>query len=163
MLNFEDVQKHYIEHRKRHVKVMAFLCGSGAAAGEDIVQTAYERALKYLNNCRDGEFPMWFSQILLNSLRDWKRVEKGYSDFEHEEDDDDREGEDLVCQNVAIMTMKEILEEVRATEGAKNEVLTLHFEHNHSAKDISRITEYSYAQCHKTINRFQHYLRTKYV
>lgn len=106
---------------------------------------------------------MWFSTILMNAFKDWKRAESAYSDYAHDDEDDERDSSELVCQNVAIYTMKEIMEEVYQSQGAKCEVLTLHYEHGHNATDIARITEHSYAQCHKIINRFQHYLRTKYV
>lgn len=153
------ITDHYLENRSRLVKKMAWRTGS-TAAGEDIVQTAYERALKYIDACENDDFPKWFSTIINNSFKDWLREESGYS---HSDDDDEEVRDyDLHCPHYPTSLMKEVYELIDTKSEVQIEVLKLFFRNEYTAKDISSITEYSYSRCHQIIQRFRNELKDLY-
>ena len=152
------IENHYLKNRGKLVKRMYFRTGSNAAA-EDIVQTAYERAIRYSHTMKGDSFDKWFSIIIRNSLHEYYDAERGYS---HWEDDDEETTDDTSCPHYPARVMAEILEMIEKRSIDQREILTFYFEQEYTAKDISQITEYSYAQVHKTISRFRAELKNLY-
>ena len=151
------IEEHYRRQRQILVKLFTFKAGSPEAA-EDIIQESYLRAIKYQGSCKPGEFPKWISKILYNTLRDYKREEAGRSAVEFEEDD----SEGTQCYSYSDQVMREIYKLIEAKPEVQREVLEMHLKHGYSAIDISRITPYSYANCHKILQRFREEMKTMY-
>jgi RNA polymerase sigma factor (sigma-70 family) len=144
------IENHYKVNFQKILKRMAWRTGNLHQA-EDIVQESYYRALKYFNSCREGEFDKWLSMILSNTLKDSKREEMGVV---HVDIDEEEEGQ-LICSLIPSQTMREIYELIDTKSESQIEILNLHLKHSYTPVDISYITEYSYAQVHKTIQRFR--------
>lgn len=151
-----DIETHYRNNFNRLVKKMSFRAGS-PAAGEDIVQTAYERAIRYKDSCID--FPKWFSMLLNNALRDFKREENGYTPI-HE--DEEEKAVDVSCPHLPAYLVKEIDELIQTKSVVQIEVLNLFFRHEYTARDIAATTEHSYSSARQIVQRFRNELKELY-
>ena len=155
--NIPLIETYYVEHRQRLVKRLTFRSGTVEDA-EDIVQESFARALKYCHRVEIGDIHRWFSLITTNALRDHMRASTGLA-----YGDDENPVEEIVdCTGYPDRIMYEIKEIVNTKSEHQQEILTLHIFDEYTAKDISEITTYSYAQVHKTISRFREELRTLY-
>lgn len=150
------ITKHFHETRPRIIKRLTFQAGTVEAA-EDIVQEAYYRALKYFNSYDGRAFDNWFSRIVYACLIDYKNAEKGLVY------DEEPEEELIDCPAYPSYLMKEIYELIDTKSEVQIAVLSMHFKHGYSAKDVAMVTEWSYAQCHKIISRFREELRQLYA
>lgn len=151
------IEQHYLDNRQRLVKKLTFRAGT-PEAGEDIVQTAYERAIRYRRSCDPERFNQWFAMLLNNALRDYKNEERGYTQLE----DGEEESDDTGCPHYPEHILREILELIDTKSEVQIEVLTLFFRQGYSAIDISRLTEHSYAKSHQIIQRFRNELKDLY-
>jgi RNA polymerase sigma factor (sigma-70 family) len=151
------IEEHYKKNFNRLVKKWSFRAGT-VQGGEDVVQSAYERAIRYRQSCDQERFDQWFSMLLLNALRDYKNEEKGYSPIE----ETDQEEETVDCTSYPNHLIKEIYELINRKSPVQTEVLMMHFKHGYSAIDISKQTNYSYAKCHQIIQRFRNELKELY-
>lgn len=151
------IEQHYVDNFKRLCKKMGFRAGD-QWSGEDIVQTAYERAIRYRNSCDEYRFGQWFNMLLNNSLRDYKNSEKGYTSL----DDTEEEATTVDCPHYPDHIVREIYDLIDTKSEVQMEVLNLHFKQGYSAIDITRITSYSYAQAHQIIQRFRNELKDLY-
>lgn len=155
-MHFLQIEEHYRLNFQKLVKKMRFRTGS-EQAGEDVVQTAYERALMYCQNCEPHRFGQWFSKILHNSFIDYMNAERGYAPV-----DADAEEEMIDCTSYPSHITREIYELIATKSEVQIEVLTLHLKHGYSAMDIHRQTDYTYAKCHHIIQRFKEELMELY-
>lgn len=155
-MEIPDITKHYVKNFARFVKKMKFRAGT-LEAGEDVVQTAYERALRYHKGCDPTRFDQWFSMLLNNSLRDYKNSEKGYTHM----DEDENEGT-IECSSYPNHVMREIYELIDTKSEIQIEVLMLHLKQGYSAIDISKQIDCSYAKAHQIIQRFKNELKELY-
>lgn len=153
----ELIEQHYRDNLQKLTKRMTFRSGSDQDA-QDIVQEAYYRALKYIGSFNGESFDRWFSRILNNCLREFKNNEKGFAGVSFEEEEVDG----TPCTYYDERVMSEIHDLIATKSLVQMEVLTLHLKQGYTAKDVSEITEYSYANCHKIINRFQQELKELY-
>lgn len=151
------IEKHYRENRQRLVKRMSFRAGS-VEDGEDVIQEAYLRALKYHKSFNGDNFERWFNTILLNTLREHKNAMKGYVVAEY----DENEEEIAPCYLVPRRIMGEVFRTIKERPPVQQEILMLFFEQEYTARDISRILPYSYSQIHQTIQRFRNELKEVY-
>jgi RNA polymerase sigma factor (sigma-70 family) len=151
------IEQHYLDNRQRLVKKLTFRAGT-PEAGEDIVQTAYERAIRYRRSCDPERFNQWFAMLLNNALRDYKNEERGYTPLE----DGEEEPDDTGCPHYPEHILREILELIDTKSEVQIEVLTLFFKQGYSAIDISRLTDHSYAKSHQIIQRFRNELKDLY-
>jgi len=156
-MKVSSIQEHYEKNRQRLVKRMSFRAGS-PENGEDIVQEAYARALKYRLSYNGDMFDKWFSTILSNCLRDFKNAEMGHSAEMFDEGD----AEGTQCPSYPNHVMREVFELIDTKSLVQQEVLNLHFKQDYSAMDISKITDHSYANCHQVIHRFRQELKELY-
>lgn len=154
---FPLIETYYRENYNRIVKRLKFRSGSLEDA-EDIAQEAFTRALKYGPKAEIIDFNRWFSLILTNALRDHMNASGGYVYA----DDEVMEEGSIDCSGYSSRVMREIYELIDTKSTNQIEILTLHIFDEFSAKDISEITEFSYAQVHKTISRFREELRQLY-
>lgn len=135
---------------------MGFRTGS-LWAGEDVVQAAYERAIRYHRQFSKEEFAKWFSIVLNNALRDYLAEERGY--VPHTGDEEDPEPG---CPHYPKQIVKEIYTRIKRKPPEQAEILMLYFKHKYSAKDIANITEHTYAKSYHIIERFRNELREVY-
>lgn len=150
------IEEHYRKNRFMLVKRMSFRAGDYA---EDVVQEAYARALKYFASYKE-EYALdaWMSRILNNCLKEQKNAEKGYSAVEFEEDHVDG----IPCNRFAESVVAEIYELISTKSVVAMEVLEYHFQQGYSAKEVSELTDYTYANCHQIIRRFRQELKELY-
>ena len=153
----QHIESYFREHYKKFVKKMYFRTGTEADA-EDVVQESFARALKYAPKARIEHFGKWFSLVLTNTLRDHMNASKGYSAVEEE----DVPEESVDCNGYPKRVMQEIRELVATKSAVQIEVLEMHLFEEYTAKEISEITPYSYAQVHQIILRFRNELKTLY-
>lgn len=151
------IEKHYQENFKKLVKRMSFRAGT-VQDGEDVVQEAYTRAIKYQTSFNGTDFNRWFSTILNNALREHKNNEKGYSQI----DSDETNEETVDCRFYPAKVMTEIMQMIDKRPEVQSEILKLYFQQEYTARDISLILPYSYAQIHQTIQRFRNELKEVY-
>lgn len=151
------IEEHYRNNYRKLVKRMTFRSGTEWDA-EDIVQEAYERALRYIKAYDGRNFDNWFNTILNNTLREHKNNEKGFAATSFEEDEMDG----TPCTHYVDRIVAEVEELINTKSVAQIEVLTLHFKQGYSAKDVSRITDYSHAASRQMILRFRNELKELY-
>ena len=154
------VEQHYRKNFNTLVKRLTKRAGTSWSA-EDVVQGAYERAIKYYRPLADEDFEKWFSIVISNSLRDFLAAERGYSpmfDEENVTEEAPYEG----CPHYPEEIMREVFDLILTKSEVQIEILSLHFKHELSATDISQITDYSYAKTHQIIQRFRNELRDLY-
>lgn len=156
-MELSTLEKHYEENFSKLVKKMSFRAGT-QWAGEDVVQMAYERAIRYRHSCDPERIGQWFNTILNNALRDYRNAENGYTSL----DDVTEEAETADCPHYPERIMREIYELIGTKSDVQREVLLMHFKQDFSAIDVSRMTSYSYAQCHQIIQRFRNELKEIY-
>lgn len=153
---YEEVEKFYVENRRKHIKKLTFKLGTEQAA-EDVTQEAYYRACRYYKSFSHQEpFGKWFSRILSNAAIDYINAEKNYDGGEIDEE------ESYACPAFTEQVRREIAELISTKSLVQIEVLTLYFVHEYSAKDVTAVTQYSYAQCHQIIQRFRQELKELY-
>jgi RNA polymerase sigma factor (sigma-70 family) len=151
------IENHFRENRQKLVKRMMFRSGSEEDA-EDIVQEAYCRALKYIHSYNGEHLDKWFNTVLNNALREYKNMQNGHSTDIFEEE----EAEGTACPHYSEHVMKEVYELIDTKSVIQQEVLNYYFKQEYSAVDISRITNYTYGQCHQIILRFRNELKELY-
>lgn len=72
----EELTELYTKEWDRFVKRISYRVG-GMANAEDVVQTAFLRAMEYAKSYEDGkDVDKWFNTILNNATRDFKRQER---------------------------------------------------------------------------------------
>ncbi len=150
------IEQHFIENRRKLIKKMGFRAGTPEDA-EDVVQEAYARAIKYQKSFDGTNLDRWFHTILNNVLREFKNTQKGYATVEYEEEEDQ-----AVEYIYPTRVMAEIYEMIDKRPVVQKEILTLFFTQEYSAKDISALLPYSYAQIHQVIQRFRNELKEIY-
>lgn len=154
-MNYKPIEEHYNAMRSTYIKRISRRAGTPEAA-EDVVQEAYARALKYSYSFIGGDLDKWMSTIIGNALRDYMNMERGHSGVDWSE-------EETAPEELAPAAMKrEVLELISTKKDDHREVLEMFYKQEHSAMDISQLTEHSYAKCHKIIQRFREELKELY-
>lgn len=144
------IEKNYLDNRNKLVKRMSFKTGS-VQAGEDVVQEAYLRAWQYRGSFTGIDFDRWFSTILKNCLYEHKNNEKGYSPVDYTEEDEKLYG----CQAEVWHQMRDIRSLIATKSKDHQEVLLLWLDNQYTPKQISEITNFTYAMCHQILLRFK--------
>lgn len=152
------IEKHYVAHHKRLMKRMGFRAGE-EWSGQDVVQTAYERALKYFRSFKGDDFDKWFNTILNNTLREYKNIQKGHTTNEYEDEGD---GEGTPCNLYPGRIVAQIYEHIATKSPVQIEILMLYFHQEYSPRDISLMTTYKYKMVHQIILRFRNELKEMY-
>jgi RNA polymerase sigma factor (sigma-70 family) len=151
------IESHYRENYKRILKRLVFRAG-GIHQAEDILQEAYSRAIQYFNSIRVEEFDKWFSIVVNNCYNHYMRDEIGLSYI----DEDDEPLGSIDCSMYGDQVRKEVYELIKTKSENQIEILMLHLKQGYSPIDISRITDHSYANIHKVIQRFKQEIKDLY-
>lgn len=145
------IEEHYKRSFNRLVKRLSFRAGSPQDA-EDIVQDAYERALKYIDAYDvEQDFEIWFGRIMFNCLKDHNKKSRGYTVVEFEEHHGG--GED--CRMLPKEALDQIWKRIDSKPAEFAEILRLHFKNGYSINDINKIVGGKYDATAQTIKRFR--------
>lgn len=151
----EFLGEHYKTNKSKLMNRYRFL-GPGA---EDVIHDSYERAIRYANSFNGEEFDKWFNTILRNSMRDYRRMELNRPE---EEDLDEFDHIGVICSGVSDRTWNEIVRQIERKPDNHKEVLLLYFTKGYSYKDIAAVTDNTYFNAYRIVERFMEELSQKY-
>jgi len=148
---FQKIEELYKAQAHTYIKRFERSAGSTAIA-EDVVHTAFERAMKYID-AYDGEQELerWFSLILRNSYRDFMKAERG----QPTELFDEFEIQGAECDGLIRRIWFEVNELIDNSNPVHKEILTLHYLQEYTVTDISRFTDHSLSNCAQVVSRFR--------
>jgi len=156
----KEIEQHYIDNYGKFVKILNHRAGSVQGA-EDVIQDAYERALRYKNSFNPDlqEFGGWFNGILNNALRDYKVVERRLG-MSVEYDEEREEGTPLLEweQN----TIDCVLADINKRKLLIRQVLFLYFFRQYKPRDIVQVLETSNAYVRTLVKEFKKEMKAKY-
>jgi len=156
----KEIEQHYIENYGKFVKILTNRAGSVQGA-EDVIQDAYERALRYKNSFNPNlqEFGGWFNGILNNALRCYKLNERCLG-MSVEYDEEREEGEPLLewQQN----TIDCVLAEVDKRKFVERQALYLYFFRQYKPRDIVQVLEITNAYVRTLVKKFKKEMKAKY-
>lgn len=154
------LEKFYRENRFRLVKIMSNRAGSVSNA-EDVVQDAFERALKYSNSFQPEKQKLgaWFNTILNNALRDFKVNERrmGMSvEYDERKDEGD----------FVLELEEDILESVKKDIAEKSyplsRALYLYFFCQYKPRDIVQVLPISNTYVRTGVKEFKQQMSSGY-
>jgi len=145
------ISKHYNDNRSDLVKRFWYL-GHGA---EDVVHDAYERVLRYKDSYLGEDFDRWFNTILYNAMRDYRKFILGRDD----DDIDEYSHVGAECKGIDSTLMHEVNKLIQTKNPKHQEVLKLFFELGYSYSDISKVTDNSYFNSYRIVERFKKELK----
>lgn len=152
------IETHYVNNYENLVKKYSRWTG-GTENAEDIVQTAYLRAVQY-SDTYDPNLPFdrWFKRILTNSARDFKSMQRGtYVEIDENEIDPEPD------INYIRSLWREIVEEIEKTSDPEHkEILSLYFIHGYPPRMIVRVVDMRYKGVNSVISRFKAFIKDKY-
>lgn len=152
------IEEHYKANYNKLITRLQHSAGSVHAA-EDIIHDAYERAIRYASSYSGDRFEGWFYTILRNALRDYKRQERGHIDS-FEMDEYNHIG--AYCLGYSNKVWEELGELISKKSPEHAEVLTLYFYQGYSYKDISKVTNNTYFNAYRIVERFKEELVKRY-
>lgn len=151
--NISDIENHWKTNYGKLVKKYTRPAGTVWDA-EDVVQTAYERALKYYGGSRIDNFDGWFVVILRNALIDHLNESRGITNEEF--DEFQFESVNTIDHHVLTQTITQMIEQ----EHENNQpILILHFLQGYGAREIYEFNKLTYPNTRKIIQRFRDKLR----
>lgn len=144
---YEMIEAHYTKNFKNLSKRYVRALGS-VHASEDVVQEAYERALRYWESFQETEeFDNWFALVLKNAFKDYLKREKGeFVDL------DSIPEEAIECSRTSERDLKIMLEGMHPDH---KDILTMYIFKGFYPREIEMLTEYSAAKINKVIHRFR--------
>lgn len=152
------ISEHYNKNYNRLVKKYSRWAG-GTENAEDVVQTAYMRAVQYSDSF-DASLPFesWFNRILNNSLKTFKAMEKGsFCEFNEE----DFDGVPDFHFNRRLW--QEITDEIRNLSNEEHkEILSLYYFQGYPPRSIVKVVDAKYSNVVKIVNRFKEFVKSKY-
>jgi RNA polymerase sigma-70 factor (ECF subfamily) len=153
------IEQYYQENRDTCVKRITRRCHNVTDA-EDIVQDAFERALRYKNSLDTAkDVGAWFNTILNNSFRDWQKKERlqGMSVELTEEN-----GGEYVSPTEAQNLSTEILDMIKEKKPLSRNILTLHLERGYTPRDIARVLDTTTKHINMVVFRFKQQVKERY-
>ena len=152
----QRIEEHYRANRRMYVQRFSRPTGTMWAA-EDVVQTTYERALRYAASYRGEQtLDAWIGRIARNSLIDHLNAERGLI---HEEFDEFKfEAPKSIDTSALFLSVEKWI-------GEENEdiqpLLDLHFLKGHSVKEVYEVNQFTYPNTKKIIQRFRDKVKLK--
>lgn len=149
----EVLEEFYKAERDNLLRRLSYGAGSPEAA-EDVLQEAFLRALVYQAtfDSTKKELGAWFSTILKNTLRDFKRAEWLFGMGE-EFNEDLYDPQEMPINESELV--KRIYELVDEKEDHHQEILLLYFDKHYSHIDIHNITGIKHATIRQVVGRFK--------
>ena len=127
---------------------------------EDIIQTAFEKAVLHADKCREGEFDQWFATICENCWKDWVEQDRkgGITTVVNEKNGGSAK---LDAENKELYAL--ILGEIaNLPSGFKRNVLYRRICMGLPVPDISYAMEVDKERVTKCIYRWRKYIMNKY-
>jgi len=162
MLAKSELECFYYENYDSLVKRTSSRCGSPFDA-EDIVQTAFEKALRYWKTYTEGtHLDRWFSVILNNTLRDHQNaVRMGPVTKPLEEHLDDIEP--IIPNDVLPVIRQDIKNMAKAEAEPTRTVLRLHLDFGFTCGEINDLMQgLTYRKINDMIKVFQRKVIKRY-
>lgn len=154
------IEDHYKNNFNTLVKRIAFRCGNNYHDAEDVVQEAYLRAIKYKETFDMGlPFKLWFSRILSNSLKDFKREQKAMGTMEEIREEHFEPLEDPSTSDAIRRLLRK---EVANLPAANREVVELHLFYGYSNSEIVQVTDMKYKEVDNVIQWFKRSFRERH-
>lgn len=151
MIDVNEITEHYEKNRKRLVNYLKRVARTYENA-EDIVQDAYEIAIKYsTSDVEVKDFDRWFSIVLKNCMRDFLKKEKGDSTVAFDEFDHEAEP----FRTDILRLKRELNAIIKNKNEANRDILNMFIFQDLSAREIYMLTDYSSAQIRQAIYRFR--------
>jgi len=141
------IEQHYRDNYKKLVYRIAYRV-RGPANAEDVVQEAYARALKYVDNTEVLEFDKWFNRLLNNACKDWQNVERHQGMAWSNIPEDALGGYDLP-DSIDLEPL------IAHNSPAHQEVLRLYFKSDMREVDIVHVVGKTYGAIHQILVRFR--------
>jgi len=157
----KELEAYYVAERDNLLRRLNFSAGTPENA-EDILQEAFTRALTYWDTFdpANKELGAWFSTILKNSMRDFKRDEWLFGMGE-EFDEELYDPQEMEIPEGELL--RQIYEMVDSKGDAQKEILLLYFEKHYKFKDIQNITGLKYRTVRGVVERFKVEVKDKYA
>ena len=154
------LEEFYKERRDDLVRRLSYGAGTQWNA-EDVLQEAFVRALTYWDTFdpEHKELGAWFSTILKNSLRDFKRDEWLFGMGE-EFDEEQYDPQEMTLKEDELI--RKIYELVDGKIEPHQEILLLYFDKHYSPKDIANITPYKVKTVKQVVLRFKAEVKERY-
>jgi len=157
----DDLQKFYAENFDNLVKKMSNRCGNYHDA-EDIVQTAFERAVKYADSCSGELVDRWFSVILSNVFKKYQKDLK-LGPVTKPLDDHLDVLEPILPEDIHPIVRKEVRLMVDLEPEPNKSVLRLQLDFGLTIGEIKELTQgLTYAKIHDIIGNFRRKVLKRY-
>lgn len=154
----KTIEDFYRAEYRNKVGLMTARCGGNRADGEDVVQEAFARAVRFSStyNPELGPFDVWFNTILYNSLRDSKRAARGGVEVPT----DGLSVGDLFedTEKAAFFSKRQaiILEVGKISNEKHRDILLLFFEHGYTSREIEQFhPDCTQSSVTTIVNRFR--------
>ena len=120
--------------------------------GQDVVQEAYLRAIKYLHTYDASQkFDNWFGRVLHNSYKDFRTEEQGHS---HDEIDEfSLEG--IENHHEVDRLLKQIIDKIDEEKPESQEILRYVFQNGYSAREVSEFYPMSHRNIRKIVSDYR--------
>lgn len=148
------IESYYKENYQKCIKRI-YSRTKDVMAAEDVVQDAFERALKYYHTYDSShEFEAWFNTILNNSYKDWIKDNRnqGMVVEYDEEKDDPLPMADLKTESVVQREMTKLCSNQR-------HAAHLYFNAGLMPREISQIVDMTPRTVAKSISQFKRHIR----
>lgn len=164
------IEEHYRERRDNLVKIFANRAG-GDYNAEDVVQIAFERALRYKSSFRPDvqEFGAWFNTIINNSLRDFKMDERrmgmgGAKDVVFGGRCELEEGTTLSTEldGMSRDTIALIKKDIESKDMPVRQALFLYLFRQYKPREIAKVLDMSNGSIRQAVMRFKAEVSAKY-
>lgn len=146
----QRIEEHFRANRRVYVQRFSRPTGTMWAA-EDVVQTTYERAIRYAASYRgEQSLDAWIWRIGRNALIDWLNEERGisYEEFDEFEFEAPKSIDTTALYLSVERWIQEENEDVQP-------LLQLHFLQGFSIKEVYQCNRYTYPNTRKIIQRFR--------
>ena len=156
------IAKHFLFNRCTLVKRVKYRTNGNEADAEDVVQEAYCRALKYKDSFEMGmNFGHWFSRIVANAYKDWKREQYNHS---LNEEFDENEVEPTEDSSVQDNLINRISQEIELLEDVEHKsILRLHFVYGFKLRELAQISPLKYREIVYIITKFKEQLKVRHA
>ena len=157
----KNLEQLYLKEKKRMVGTMSRILRGDYAAGEDVVQEAFTRAVKFYHSydSQRASLKTWFNSILYNALRDAQRASRGAP----EEITGEISVEDLFTVEELSKSPElsgYIQESVNSvTNVFHRRILELFFIFGYTTTEISQVEDITVSNATTIVNRFRKEMR----
>lgn len=138
-MSVATLESHYKENFDRLVKFFTYKHHGNVMFAEDIIQSAYTKALKNIDSFNaDLDFSKWFNEVLKNAERDCIRTERRLGMC----DELDEENYDPINVDLSYhFTQKVVREHLSGILEPHRSVLLLYFVYHYSPREIHSVVD----------------------